>query len=401
MPDSPATIPSIARLSDRPEVELVLSLTRPRIGPEIAARIAELLGEGVNWEYVRDFAWRHRLLPLLHNRLSKLYPNALPDDLRKEFQHNAQGISQHNLLLTGELVALNRALSARGIPSLPFKGPMLAYTLYGNLAVRPFSDLDVLVRRDDVLRVGEILEAQGFRPKLSLTPAQRSAFVRYENDLTYIQEGTGIMLELHWRFFSRYVAFSLIGDFWSRLRTIRLAGSPMLAMPPEEHLLVLSVHGAKHLWVLLGWVLDVAQLLEVHGDIDWDYLARLARETGSERMLHLALILASDLFGSEIPDDRRRLMAADAPAIALANRVGGSIMADAESVGGIAEHMFYLSARERFRDRLSYGWLWLFTPNYKDQSFIPLPDILSPLHYLIRPIRMAADLAARVIRRGV
>jgi hypothetical protein len=49
----------------------------------------------------------------------------------------------------------------------------------------------------------------------------------------------------------------------------------------------------------------------------------------------------------------------------------------------------------RLLDRVAMLWLMATTPSYGDWQWIRLPDWLSPLYYLVRPIR----LALRAIRR--
>jgi hypothetical protein len=397
MSEPPNTVPGSRPAESSREIELVLLLCRPRIDAVANDRIGTLLHAPLDWDRLRGFAWKHRLLPLVSQRLSLLDPASVPVAAREEFQRSARSVSQHNLLLSGELARILRAFDERRISILPFKGPSLALTLYGNLAVRPFSDLDLLVRGEDVVAAQEILTALGYTPKLDLTDAQQAAFLHYENDRTFLHGANGVAVELHWRFFARYVAFDIGGrSLWGRLRKIPFAGVEMATLPPEEYLLVLALHGTKHLWALAGWVLDIAQLVAVYDDLDWSRLEELASATGGERMLHLALKLASDLFGAPLPHGVASRIAADPVAARLAGQVEDSLGATAhEAISEIEEHRFYLGSRERLRDRLLYYWLWLFTPNYKDQSFIRLPAPLTPLYYLIRPVRMTIDLLRR------
>ena len=62
--------------------------------------------------------------------------------LRQQDKANAH----RALWLTLELLNIHRHLQTRGLEVLPYKGPVLAETLYGNVAMRQFSDLDLLIR---------------------------------------------------------------------------------------------------------------------------------------------------------------------------------------------------------------------------------------------------------------
>jgi hypothetical protein len=79
-----------------------------------------------------------------------------------------------------------RILEGRGIPAIPYKGPVLAASLYEDLAVRPFSDLDILIKRKDVLKAMDLMTSLGYRPHYQLTHTQVAAFLKskYEFPLT-------------------------------------------------------------------------------------------------------------------------------------------------------------------------------------------------------------------------
>ena len=58
-------------------------------------------------------------------------PKGFLEQLRDAFYANAA----HNTLLARELLKLLRLLETHGIPALPFKGPVLAVSVYGSLAL--------------------------------------------------------------------------------------------------------------------------------------------------------------------------------------------------------------------------------------------------------------------------
>ena len=53
-------------------------------------------------------------------------------------------------------------LEANGIETLVFKGPALAQSIYGRIALRPFLDLDILVQPRDVAKAWSLLKAEGY-----------------------------------------------------------------------------------------------------------------------------------------------------------------------------------------------------------------------------------------------
>lgn len=383
-----------------PEAELVVLAVGPHQGPEEKRRIGELVHRGLDWDRLSSYAGWHRVLPVLHDTLARLQPEGVPHDARARIAANAGATLRNNLLIAGELARLARLFAGRGIAMVPFKGPVLALRLYGGLALRPFTDLDLLVRPGDIPAAQELLAAAGYHPLVPLHGAQERAYFRYEHDRTFVasREGGGhVTLELHWRFFARYVAFPFdLNRFRDHLDRVPLGGADIPSLPAEELLLLLALHGAKHRWSALGWILDVARLPEAFPRFDWERAVRLARESGTERVLHLALRLADALWGLPMPETVRAAVASDG----VAGRLAGDVLSrlarpDEPRVMPAEESRFYLATRERFGDRLRYYILWTLTPNFRDRTFLPLPGPLTPLYYLARPLRILADVLRR------
>src|SRR4029077_11924947 len=114
-------------------------------------------------------------------------------ELRTYFQNNFA----FNTLLTRQLVDLLKLFGGGGISAVAYKGPALAVSIYGNLALRQFSDLDILVRSTDVWRATALLVAAGFAPHFVIPEEKRTAFIR----LSYVQffdRPDGPVIELHW-----------------------------------------------------------------------------------------------------------------------------------------------------------------------------------------------------------
>src|SRR5262249_28128936 len=90
---------------------------------------------------------------------SQACPEGIADRLRAFLRVNAS----RNLLLAHELLRVIDLLGANGIRAIPYKGPLLASQVYGDLGLRLFSDLDILVHEWDYhIRIPEVLFANGW-----------------------------------------------------------------------------------------------------------------------------------------------------------------------------------------------------------------------------------------------
>src|SRR5262249_32000457 len=104
-------------------------------------RIREALRSCFDWNQVIQLAKRHSLLPLVCHRLYAFRAAIPPETLQTLHQINAAN-TRRALLLTRELFRTLEHLKSRHILALPYKGPVLAQFLYGDVAMRQTGDLD-------------------------------------------------------------------------------------------------------------------------------------------------------------------------------------------------------------------------------------------------------------------
>ena len=377
----------------RPEAQLLLCCARTRIDSGTAKRIKTLVHKHLDWAYLIRTARRHRVVPLLYWSLktacSEAVPKATLDQLRDHFHANAR----RNLFATGKLLKLLTLLKADGIPAISLKGPILAASAYGNLALRQFDDLDILVHRQDVLKAKDLLISQGYRlvvPQIKLGGAQEAYYLKSYHDYSFVRDGDRAMVELQWRFIERYFSFPLDPKrSWEHLEPVSLAGRMVLNLSPEDLLLILCVHGSKHGWEQLHFICDVAELIRAHPGMDWEQVTKQAGSLGGERMLFLGLFLAHNLLGAALPEAVLPRVQADPVVKSLAAQVGDQLFREPHYMPGVLKRCFFhLKARERLRDRVRYCLRLAMIPTLEDWAFLSLPAFLSFLYYLLRPIRL-------------
>jgi hypothetical protein len=110
---------------------------------------------------------------------------------------------------------------------------------------------------------------------------QEAAFLRYNCEHSFVRCKGGSAVDLHWAIAERHFSFPLdtVG-LWSRLDRISLGGSDVCTFSPEDLLLILCVQGFKDAWKRLKHICDVAEVIRVHQDIDWDRVVEQADASG-------------------------------------------------------------------------------------------------------------------------
>jgi len=367
-----------------------------------------LLNSEFDWDYLLRLAETHCVVPLLYCSLTPSpQPSPLGGEgsppqsatdplrslaevrgkLREAFEENAR----RNLRLTQELLEILDLLESRGIPAIPFKGPVLAHVLYRNLALRQFVDLDILVPKKNILKAKELLTAKGYSLHYSLTPHQEAVFLDLDCEYLLIHSEHRASVELHWDFAPKYFPLNLdLESLWERTGRVSLSGRDIRVFSKEDLLLLLCVHASKHRWNRLQWICDVAKLLSESTEIRWDFVLDTASRTGCRRILYLGLLLAQEIGGVPLPQEISVGIQTDPKVRILADTVTQSLFLESYSQPGVswATHWFGIRTRERLRDRLRYALSLLFLPTLVDLKSADLPVFLSFLYYFLRPLRL-------------
>lgn len=382
---------------ERPEHELLLRLARPAINVAWAQRAAELLRGDLDWDYLIALADRHGVLPLFNHNINSATTGLVPVQVLARLRDYNQENTRQSLFLTAELVKLIELLEAHGIRAVPFKGPTLALCAYGDVALREFSDLDILVHRQDVLKVRKLLVGEGFKTTPELTASQQAALLRFDCACNFSND-KNVVFDVHWKFVAPHsFAFDTSG-LWDRLETLTIGGKQLPTLSAEDLLPVLCLHGFTHFWERLGWICDIAGLIELQKDFDWESVVNNATEQGSRRILSLGLMLAGELLETPIPSEVLQIAQKDAVVRALAEDLKRRLFAGKPSAAGIIDGaLLQLRMRERRRDRIACGLRLAATPRVYDWMLVPLPKRLFFLYYLLRPLRLAGKYGVKLL----
>ena len=369
---------------------------------------------GVDWEAFLALAQANRLLPLAHRALTER--TDVPETVRSRLSVFFAENGRHALALSAELRRLVGGMEGAGVRALAYKGPALAARAYGHLALRTYSDLDLLVAPDDVPAAAGVLGAAGYESVYRLTPAQDAVFRRTDGDYPYHHPRTAALVELHCHVSSTRFGVPLpTPALIERARPVTIGGGEVPAPADDDLLLALCLHGTKHRWARLEW-LAAAAALALRAELDLDALLRRAGEIGAGRTVRLALRLMREALGVALPPSIDRALAADPVLPALADEARALWFA-VESGDGVDTSTFALShsrtfalppdtaanlrfnfrLRETAADRARYAARWLFTPTPEDWAWARLPDGASALYRALRPLRLGLRYG---LRRG-
>ncbi len=285
------------------ELELLLLCARVRLDAAQVRRIDELLGRTINWNGLILLARRHGIACLLHRTLAGLNARRMPVEVMGRLRSVADAFRFRNILYVRELHTAVQAIEAAGIPVAPYKGPALAASLYGDFALREMTDIDLLVKPRDAIKARRALSALGYTASRQVSRWLEPAWVFFHCEFAFASRSR-LSVELNWRVATRYWCLPEVPErAWARMRPLNLGGVELKGFRPEDLLLILCLHGSKHKWDTLKWVVDIAELFRTHPDLDWREALYLARASKCERMLALGLFLAHELLDAPLPAD--------------------------------------------------------------------------------------------------
>ncbi len=374
------------------EFDLLCACAGVELAPERAARIANWKEAEPEWNEFFRMAEHHGVLALAARNLMA-HARGLPPEIEQGLRSADEESIRRNLWFAGELARIAEHFEKKNLRAVPYKGPALAESVYGDLALRNFSDLDFLIAPADFEAAKQALAELGYRPFTELGPETERLWLRIGYERAFDGPAGRNLVELQWRVLPYFYAVDLrIDDLLMRCGRAALAGREVPALAPEDLLLVLCLHAAKHLWMRLIWVCDIAETLRQPADYA-QVLAR-ARQLGITRILGVSFWLVKNVLGSPTPKCAEELIAADAQVKGLgeefAARLARGAMYDFES----SEYFrLILRLRERRRDRWRYLWRLALTPGAGDIAAVRLPEPLFPLYRVVR--------LARLVRRVV
>lgn len=362
--------------------ELLLACARTNASPE---RIRSLTESRIDWNYFFLLARRHAVVPLVYQQLKEIVPQADLALFRKHYQENAA----RNVVLTAELCRLIDLFASEGIEVIPYKGPLLSLFAYGDLALRRFVDLDVIVKKHDVARARNLLLADNYALSKPLTVEQQELLLRTQHNLQFTKDNRRLIVELHWEVAPHLFASTVQTEtLWQNLVPFDLNGTPVRTLSADDLLFSLCVHGSRHLWERLGWICDVAELIS-RRTLNWTALLDRAAKADGERMFLLGLHLADKLLDAPLPSEVKRRCAADKRLESLAADVVEHLFNGPEHVPATSTEIFKynLGVRKSLGARTRY-LVHMLRPTDGDIGKRSLPVGLSFAYYLMRPLRL-------------
>jgi len=349
--------------------------------------LSPLLRE-VSWPALFTLAQEHGVISLLASSMAQFEENLAPPEFVDKIRelHRTQVLSA--LQMTAELFRLVDQFRDAGLDAVLVKGPILALRAYGNTGARQYGDLDFVVRQKDVLRATELMISSGYQPEM---PVEAISPQKIPGQYVFVRTAAPLLVELHTERTMRYFPRGLpIEEFFARRQYVSVDGHHIPALAIEDELILICIHGAKHLWERLSMVADVAAYVIRQTSLNWERSYATARAAGAERMLNTGLLLARNLLGATLPQTVQARLKSDRSASQLAADIARWLPSGGRTSPGLFSRALY---RVRMRGPVFSGLGYLlrltFSPTQEDWAPGVEKEHDGHLAALRRPVRLA------------
>jgi hypothetical protein len=208
------------------------------------------------------------------------------------------------MVMRSQLAEVRASFSAAGIPCMVLKGPEFADRLYPNPGLRPFTDIDLLIRAGDKAAARDRLGRAGYAAAPGSDASHTARRGGHAEESWTNRQATGGTVELHWNVVNSPTLRRRISIGFDDLQTVALPGDPFPHPSPSALLLIAAIHAATaHKFDRLQPLCDVAMAARgAAGPLDVAWLRAIALKAHASLALAAACALAGACLGEPACD---------------------------------------------------------------------------------------------------
>ena len=283
--------------------KLMLDFSKEKHSPDEMASLIDRF-EKINKKELFDICHEHELDGVV-GCYAKEIGIVLPDYWEQEYTRQAY----HQEYLREKAKDLCAEMDKAGIPMVILKNGGIMVSMIPEAVKCPMEDIDSLIKKKDFYKAHEILISNGFTFKF------RSEFEEDKLDEAYrhgsseyyitMPDNEKMWFELSWRAIDgRWIRPDMEPNTDEFIdRSFVPEGTKVHVLAPEDNLLQVSIHTAKHSYCRapgLRLHMDVDRIV-AHNDINWELFLKKVRKTHVKTSTYISLYIPSVIFGTEIP----------------------------------------------------------------------------------------------------
>ncbi len=288
------------------EKKLVRLLSTVIPDETIFQKIESLITSETSCDFLVEFAINQQVASLIYSNLKCFgKQDLIPSDhfaLLKEKYIAAYG---WNVVIFDELKFVLELFRKEGIETVVLKGPMLLDTVYKDWGVRKTSDLDLLVKKDDMNRARRILHEHNYSS--SSKTAMRKDGTPVSHHSAPMSRKRRPAIELHWTLRTNNQIIKIeIDEIWDRVKQGKIDKIDALFLSPEDTLLHLCVHHFYKLNTNITYreINDIsAVIFRFKERLNWEQLLVNCHKYKLSHFVYAGLFFANEVIPDIIPSE--------------------------------------------------------------------------------------------------
>ena len=265
----------------------------------------------INWDKLIAFATHQNILTIIYHVLSReRLLGEIPPEKRNELERDFIGKTAFILQYENLLREISDSFYKEGIPFVILKGPTIALELYEPCEVRPYGDLDLLIKSQDYDKVKDLLSKHEFRVAYPETEAYRRT---YWNSVDfYFASNQNIAIDLHWDTLMTSWGRNFFNgqEIWENTRALDCSGMRLPVLNPMILIPHLCLHLAfHHQFGKLQTLCDLDLAIQKFSkDVDWEKMLKISYEMKIWKAIIYSMRLSKILLGTEFPEAIEKIL---------------------------------------------------------------------------------------------
>ncbi len=158
----------------------------------------------------------------------------------------------NSLTLVSEFLSVVKMFNSKSIFFISLKGPLLSQRIYSDSTIRTSHDIDIFIKKEDFNTVYELMIANEY--KLCRNDVWPSA-----SHIAFCKEGSKFTVDIRWQLFDcmhiSHKKLSHIID--ENIMELSFNGERVICFSAELDLIYIMIHGSRHGWCCLKWIVDI------------------------------------------------------------------------------------------------------------------------------------------------
>lgn len=376
------------------EIALIVLLLRIKLGTAKGNEIVQFLeGKSPDLDIVLELVRAHELTSIVFSiKEGRELLSSSKQHIQVSKEVDLRG--RNNLLILAELVHLSRAFMDLQLPVIFYKGVLLSKILFDDFTTRATSDIDIMIRSDDFIKIREVLLSFGYEEVYFYPESYPGYFLSRTRESAFRKQFSGghyIYVELQWSPLPKHYGLPYNNDyFFGHTEHVMLTGEPVNTLQLTQHLFMLMIHhGLSDLWRNLKHVFDVAIFMNRHDDnIDWGELYKMEKTWHIRNNFSCGRNLVMNLFGKgPIQPDPWKANEEIIQSVSD-SLLGYPLISKKKKSARALQRQLMLCDGRKERNALLKGYLKIaLWPSLTDLENIKLPGTLFPLYFVTKRFR--------------